>query len=66
MNLFEIKYERLLKLVQQERGLEEKQRKYPNQDDRRRLYSTRYQIDQIIKSESLEKIIIQKRIEKEN
>ena len=54
MNLFEIKYKKLLNLSRKQRHLMKKVDKWPNSDDRKRLYQINYQIDQLLKQQEIE------------
>ena len=60
MNLFEIKYNKLLDLSRKQRYLMKKVDKWPNSDDRKRLYQINYQIDQLLKQQEIEDNCTQK------
>ena len=64
MNLFEIKYNKLLDLTRKQRYLMKKMAKWPNSDDTKRLYQINYQIDDLLKKQEIEDTILQTQLQK--
>lgn len=60
MNLFEIKYNRLFKLVFDKRGIEIKLKQFYNRQDQDILNSLNYRIDKLLKEQIAENKALEK------